>query len=261
MRRSNYIVGFLVSALAHGALAWWLWPTAGIVAQQQVPTPVPVRLAEAPEPAAEPEPAPTVEPEPQAAPEPEPEPTPEPELASQPAPEPMDDAPVAELETVVEAPALEEPAQRTGRALSESDEPTLPALELVWQDSEELRRVARAARMRLLAVGESGEVIGEVSTSGGVAITEWNGRAPGYSNRVRVVSGAFFDEALRNAAGDALREVWLLVPAELDRRIVATQLTAIAQAGLVVEDVRSVRGRLVMSNSGVKLVCDEVSAR
>jgi hypothetical protein len=170
------------------------------------------------------------------------------------------------LETVADdvTPPDDTPAVTDAQRLSDADEPTLPALQLVWQDAEQLRTIARAVGIRLLAVDHDGAALGELSTSATWTLTPWNGRAPGYSNRVRVVPAGFFGDRLQRLAtsGTPIREVWLLVPAELDRRIVATQLNAIANRGYSTDDIQRVRGRLVLAaGATARLVVDAVYAR
>jgi len=277
MRTSNYIVGLLASAAAHAVLLVAAWPaTEAPTVPQADPSPAPVeleRLDPPPMPATQaPEPEPTPEPTPEVEPDPEPSlparETPEPvaeareSLASAEAPPPVA-APVDRLERVAErvaaAERLADDAEERVRA-ADPDEPALPPLELVWRDAEQLRAVAHAASVRLLVVDRAGAALGELATTGPWRLLAWDGGAPGYSNRVRVMPAAFFgprlqrlesptgEGAVTESAGQAA-EVWLLVPAELDRRFVAAQLAAIAARGLRPGETALVRGKLTIDQS------------
>jgi len=264
VRRSNFIIGLGLSAVLHGALLYLLLggsppapsppvspPTVTPIqiasVQEKLPLdPVPVAAPQAAPPPVEPAPAQTlpleqvVQPPPSspkrlaslsedadtAPPRPRPEPT---RTASVPAP----------TEAVVDSV----------RILDGTGDFT-PPLRVHWRDARELIKVARTLGMRLAAVDRGGDIIGEITLADPPGLRKWNGLPYGYSNRVRMLSPSIFSPTIGDVAGTEIHSIWVFVPSDRDRAMVAAQNEAVRRAGARLEDVVSVDGQFVRAANG-----------
>ncbi len=251
MSKSSFIVGLLLALAAHALLLVPLDTQADPDAPADPETPVsPVTMIDPPPPAppAKPKPAPQPETKPQVKPRPKPAPEP-PQLARttpppvpEPEPEPME-------------------GNTTPRQRPESiDDDVLPPLRITWDSPTELRRVAGAMGMRIVAVNFQGKVLGEIDPDGKAELVEFNGSLAAYSNRVRTLPSGFFGTRL--SANDAqVAELWILVPAAIDRAWMDMQKQAIARTGLAAEQVRSIEGRFASVPGGYRLVVTRIVSR
>ncbi len=279
MRRSNFIIGLGLSAVLHGALLYLLLGSAPPAppppaspppvtpiqissAQEKLPLdPVPV----AAQPPVEPPPAEALPLERVVQPPPSPprrlaslsedrekvppRPQPEPALiAEAPAPEPAgpiepEPAPprkrAPEPERVVDSAS---PLEGTGDFT--------PPLRVHWRDAGELISVARTLGMRLAAVNRAGDIIGEVALADPPALRKWIGLPYGYSNRVRMLSPSIFSSTIGDVAETEVHAIWVFVPSDRDRAMVAAQNEAVRRAGARLEDVASVDGQFVRAANG-----------
>ncbi|MHC4415561.1 MAG: hypothetical protein ACYS0G_09785 [Planctomycetota bacterium] len=280
MRRSNFVIGFALSAVLHGGLLVVVIRS-GRAAPPPAPPPAatpiqivsvdpddklpldplprgPVRPAPLPldpvpsdpaPPRAEPLPLPVAEPEPalsekELEPEPlEAEPSPKP-LAAAPAPPPPSVEPA--LESFVDATSVGTDGRRPG----DGDAEYVPPLRVHWKDAAELVSVARTLGMRLAAVDRHGNIVAEIDLSETPGLKIWRGLPYGYSNRVRMLSPSIFSSRLGDQGGADIREIWVFVPTDRDRAMIEAQKAAVRRAGARPEDVLYVDGRFVRAANG-----------
>ncbi len=283
MKRSNFVLGLGVSLLGHAALLLWLFAgTAAAPPAPSRPQPTPIQIASvdpaeklpldplapapetssppapahpAPEPlvappptlerVAEPPPARRAEPPPRPRPRDPPahalarrdppEPAPTPDAVAAAAPDPFEGL----YESV---PDDDKPPPMSGRGEGEA----VPPLRVHWTDARELVSVARALGMRLAAVDDRGEIIGEIALSDTPGLKPWSGLPYGYSNRVRMLSPSIFSTRLEAD----IREIWVFVPSDRDRAMVEAQRRAVERAGARLQDVAAVDGRFVRAANG-----------
>ena len=125
-----------------------------------------------------------------------------------------------------------------------------PPLRVHWRNARELVAVARTLGMRLAAVDDRGDIIGEVALTDPPSLKAWHGLPYGYSNRVRMLSPSIFSSRIGDADGVQVREIWVFVPADRDRAMVNAQNEAVRRAGARLEDVTSVDGKFVRAANG-----------
>jgi hypothetical protein len=125
-----------------------------------------------------------------------------------------------------------------------------PPLRVHWRNARELVTVARTLGMRLAAVDDRGDIIGEVALTDPPSLKAWHGLPYGYSNRVRMLSPSIFSSRIGDAEGVQVREIWVFVPADRDRAMVNAQKEAVRRAGARLEDVTSVDGQFVRAANG-----------
>ncbi len=105
--------------------------------------------------------------------------------------------------------------------------------------------------MRLAAVNRGGDIIGEIALADPPGLRKWNGLPYGYSNRVRMLSPSIFSPTIGDvAAGTEVHSIWVFVPSDRDRAMVAAQNEAVRRAGARLEDVASVDGQFVRAANG-----------
>jgi hypothetical protein len=219
MSKSSLIVGVVLSAVIH---AVFLLPALAqrnsAQADEAVPVPPVVVVPPEPEP---PEPVPI-----ENVPEIEPPP-----------PEPIaEQVEMAEVVTPPEPEAEETPGNTDAEATAD-DEKLLPATRIIWESPQQLARVARTLRMRVVAVDEQGDVAGEVALWGEPGIKEFGGRLDVYSNRVRSIPLSFFGDSLPLAPEMDVVGFLVLVPEEVDRQMAETVRGAVRAKGLSAADV------------------------
>lgn len=157
-------------------------------------------------------------------------------------PIPLEPAPIAEQVEMAEVvtppePEAEEAPGNTEAEATADDEKLLPATRIIWESPRQLARVARALRMRVVAVDERGDVAGEVVLWGEPAIREFGGRLDVYSNRVRSIPLSFFGDSLPLAPELGVIGFLVLVPEEVDRQMAETVRGAVRARGLSAADV------------------------
>ena len=242
MSRSSLIIGGLIAVVLHGLLFLPVKsspkesPPAG-----DPPANPPKKVKIAPAPAAHrkpPPPAPVRPVQP-----------PKPKLA-------------AKLQPVVPKPAAPVEQQKAGRtATPAKDNAALPPLRIVWASPGQLRRVAGALGMRIVAVNARRQVVGEVTAAGGGGLRDFDGRLDQYSNRVRTLPRSFFGTELAAGSGVEVADLWVLVPAAVDRRWIDLQRRAIARAGLTAGKVRELEAAFEKQSNGYRLVVTRVVSR
>lgn len=148
-----------------------------------------------------------------------------------------------------------------GNTASEhADGADLPVLRILWRSHRQLRDVAIALGMSIVAVDREGRIIGQVASSGPVAIAPFTGSLASHSNRVRTLPRGFFGPSL-DASGAGVDAFWILVPADVDRAVVAAQRAAIAEKGLTPRQVRSMDGRFQQAGGTYRFVVTGVTER
>ena len=263
MKRSNFIIGLGVSAVLHGALLYLLLagspaappPTASsppatpiqiASAQEKLPLePVPVAAPEAVQPPIEP---------------PRAEALPLEQVVQPPPSSPKRLASLAEDADAAPPRPQPEPAQQIAQETEAVVDSTrtlqgtgdfTPPLRVHWRDAGELIKVARTLGMRLAAVNRGGDIIGEIALADPPGLRKWNGLPYGYSNRVRMLSPSIFKPTIGDAvAGTEVHSIWVFVPSDRDRAMVAAQKEAVRRAGARLEDVASVDGQFVRAANG-----------
>ena len=134
----------------------------------------------------------------------------------------------------------------------------MPALRISWRWPRQLREVAAALRMSIVAVDGRGRITGQIAPGGTLAITPSAGPPAAYSNRVRTLPRGFFGPGL---GGQAVKAFWILVPSDVDRRVIAAQRTAIAAKGLTPRQVRAMEGRFEQTGRTYRFVVTDLTAR
>ena len=240
MSRSSLIIGGLIAVVLHGLLflpvksSQTESPQAG-----ESPTHPPKKVRITPAPAARPKPLPPAQPHK----------PPKPRMA-------------AKLQPVVPKPAAPVEPRKAGRTQSQvKDDWPLPPLRIVWASPAQLRRVAGALGMRIVAVNARRQVVGEVPAGGGGALRDFDGRLDQYSNRVRTLPRSFFGAELAAGSGAEVADLWVLVPAAVDRRWIDLQRRAIARAGLTAAKVRELEAAFEKQSNGYRLVVTRVVSR
>jgi hypothetical protein len=183
-------------------------------------------------------------------------PAPEPAAAASPIPAPTMERTAALDEAVSRRPAapsapapVVDHARPVGHELEGTGDFT-PPLRVHWRNARELVAVARTLGMRLAAVDDRGDIIGEVALTQPPSLKAWHGLPYGYSNRVRMLSPSIFSSRIGDADGVQVREIWVFVPADRDRAMVNAQKEAVRRAGARLEDVTSVDGQFVRAANG-----------
>jgi len=262
MSKTSLIIGCIVAVALHGLL--WLPLTRADSDQSKAAeqSPPKAKLAMAPEPPPKPTPVPP-EPVPKPKPKPEPEPEPKPEPVKKVEPKPQV-KPTPPLQEVVKAPVkTPDPAPKTPEpadASKNEDDNALPPLRIVWSSAGEVRSVARALGLRLVAMNAAGQAVGEIDTRSG-KWKEFTGRLDQYSNRVRTLPRTFFGLEVVNAPGRAVARFWILVPAGIDRQWMALQRSAVAQRGMKAAQVREVEARFTGAGGSPRLSVVRVHGR
>ena len=150
------------------------------------------------------------------------------------------------------APAADKKVSGTTHSRDDKVQP-MPPLRIAWTSPKQLRSVAHALSMPIVAVDGQARIIGQVADGGETALVEFRESLAGYSNRVRTLPKGFFGGEVARAAGPGVAELWILVPAELDRRWMDLQRQAIARAGLKLSQVRELEGRFEQAGRGFEL--------
>jgi hypothetical protein len=189
------------------------------------------------------------------------------EAAPDPAPfvsTPRPDVPTSLVgHTAIRAPSTEMPASAAESSNATASAPAarsasqegdaVPPLRVYWGSASELLTVARALGMRLAAVNDDGDIIGEVDLSDRPALRAWPGLPFGYSNRVRMLSPSIFAAGIDRhgpAPSAEIAEIWIFVPADRDRSMVREQRDAVRRAGVRPEDVVAVDGQFIRAIDG-----------
>ena len=156
--------------------------------------------------------------------------------------------PPAKVEEVIKPRSAHDPIKGYGD-LTE-DDGDLPAMRIVWTGPEQVRSVARAFRMRIVAINVEGKVVGEVTMDGEARLVAFNGGLGGYSNRVRTLPADFFGRGLTASAPATIRSLWILVPAHVDKEFVRIQRAAIRERGVRPSAVLAMEARFAPDASG-----------
>ncbi|MFP4355573.1 MAG: hypothetical protein ACLFUJ_10675 [Phycisphaerae bacterium] len=257
MSKTSFLLGLIVAAGAHLLL---FWPGIKAPAQPQEPRvePIPpISMVQPPPPEQpKPEPKPKPKPEPKVQPRPEPKPEAKPQPKPQPKPEPKlaRTTPPPQPEPVADDLVGNTAPKQTPESI---DDDALPPLRITWDSPAELKRVAARMGMRIVGVNFQGEILGEIDPNGSSRLVEFHGQMSNYSNRVRTLPTGFFGP---NLADDEqpVAELWILVPAGIDRAWMDMQKRAIAQTGLKVEQVRSIEGRFASVGDGYRLTVTRI---
>ena len=239
MSKTSLIIGCVLAAAMHGLL---LFPLSPSPAEEPKPAEAPPKTTLVSAPAPEP-PVP-------AAPVPKPRPAPvEPPKTGKPAPTPK-----PPLQKVAQAPPapkseLPDPAD----ASVEADDKALPPMRIAWSSPQQVRTVARALGLRIVAVNADQQAVGEIDPYDG-KLRDFTGRLDQYSNRVRTLGRGFFATSDNDAGARDVAGFWILVPAAVDRQWMALQRSAIAERGMTAGQVSQVEARFVVSDAaGPKL--------
>jgi len=169
--------------------------------------------------------------------------------------------PPAEVEEVVKPRTVRDSIKGYGD-LAKDDAGDLPAMRIVWTGPEQVRSVARAFRMRVVAINAEGKVAGEVTMDGEARLVAFNGGLAGYSNRVRTLPADFFGRGLTASAPAGIRSLWILVPAHVDKEFVRIQRAAIRERGVNPSAVLAMEARFAPDASGrYRLVVTRVDAQ
>ena len=216
MSKRALIVGLVLSALAHAAV---FYPNVSgrkeRIEETQKPTKTKVVVAKS-------EPAP-----------------PAPPLPQPPRPKQTPPAPAQPLEEVVKAKGTDDAAAAAGDLAKEIPEDALPGLRIRWAGPDELASVAGSLGLRIVAVDEQSRVVGEVVLDGPPRIVASASGFDGFSNRVREIPLRFFGSEFKPKSEQRVRALWILVPVEVDRKLIAAQRTAIRERGLAPTKVGS----------------------
>ena len=239
MSKSSLMLGLVVAIVLHALLF--------------VPVNAPERL---PEPAlADPDPVPPVTMI-------DPPPPVQPPPVKPPQPDPPADPP-PQMQQIAQPPApQEDPGEQPGKTSPEDiSDDALPPLRITWNSPDQLRQVARSLGMRIVAVNFQGQVVGEVNGGGATAsLGEFSGQLSHYSNRVRTLPSGFFGSSLTDGQRE-IAELWILVPAGVDRAWMDLQKQAIAQTGLAPERVRAIECRFADQAGAWRLVVTRVVSK
>ncbi len=139
------------------------------------------------------------------------------------------------------------------------DDQVLPATRIIWESPQELTKVARALRMRVVAVNRINEVVGALTLDGSLRIKPFDGSFDVYSNRVRSLPSSFFGPALQREAGHTIVAYWVLVPESVDREMADVVRQAVRRAGLTMSEVDWVEARFdVQAGGGHRLVVTDI---
>ncbi|MEO1510767.1 MAG: hypothetical protein AAFU70_01725, partial [Planctomycetota bacterium] len=159
----------------------------------------------------------------------------------------MTDSTVREpVERATANPEASEPAASAASTAPplRGDPDAMPPILITWRSPAEAQRVARRLGLRIVAVNEAGETLGQVSTVGRPSLIplERDGDAgPVFSNRARVIDDPlFFGSGVRDASGGSIAGFWILVPPSIDRSFEREAKRAIAAAGVRTGDVIAV---------------------
>jgi hypothetical protein len=221
MSRSSLFLGVTIAIALHGLL--FLIPGSGAPADP-VPPVVMVPSAESPEPTDVSAPIP-------------------PPRATPPV-EPV--APPVKMTEVVRGERAD--ADQFGDTADAIDDASVPALSVEWSGPDQLRAVARAFGMRVLAVDARQQVVGEVLLTGPARRVEFTGQLGDFSNQVRALPVSFFGESVLTGSGAT--RLWVVTPAPIDGEFLQIQKQAILSRRLRVEDVRSMVGQFVPDGQG-----------
>jgi hypothetical protein len=178
-------------------------------------------------------------------------------LESEPATQTLADSTPA-LQEVVKPSASSAAAVAEPGSSAEPDDDALPTLRIEWSSARQLKNVARTLGMRIIAVDDRSDIVGEVSLLGTPALVPFNGRLSNFSNRVRTLARNYFGPADRWEGGERVASLWILVPAGIDRSFADTQRDAIRDAGRSVGDVRTTEGRFEAWADTYRLVITRV---
>lgn len=240
MSRTSLIVGVAVSVLAHALI---FGPRMFGSRRQAETLPAAKQRAVVTLAQAEPEPAP-----PQM---PKREEPPKPDVKAE---------PPATVEEVVKPRSPRDPIQGYGD-LAKDDSGDLPAMRIVWTGPDQVRDVARAFGMRIVAVNAEGKVAGEVIMDGEARLVAFDGGLAGYSNRVRTLPADFFGRNVTTSAPAGIRSLWILVPAQVDEEFVRIQREAIRERGADPSSVLAMEARFVRDDRGrYRLIVTRIDA-
>lgn len=246
MSKTSLLAGCVLAAALHGLLLVPLLPS-GADEAGGPEAPPKTKLAVAPPT----EPKPT-----------EPPPTePKPRAIEKPKAGKADPKPKPPMQQVARAPVQPEPERPDEADASPGrDDKALPPMRIAWSSPQQVRTVARALGLRIVAVNAAGRAVGEIDPYDG-RLRDFTGRLDQYSNRVRTLGRSFFAAF---SPGDDVRDVagfWILVPAAVDRQWMALQSSAIARHGMTAAQVRQVEARFTVSGGQPRLSITRVHAR
>jgi len=231
MSKTSLLIGCVLAAAVHGLL---LWDPSPVSPPEPVPAEAPPKATLVTAPAPDPKPVP---------PTPKPKPKPVPPKAGKAAP-----TPTPPLQKVAQAPAQPEPERPEPKDPAPgADDAALPPMRIAWASPQQVRAVARALGLRIVAVNADAEAVGQIDPYDG-RLADFTGRLDQYSNRVRTLPRGFFGTSAE-APGRGVARFWILVPAAVDRQWMALQRSAIAERGMKVSEVREVEARFTGSGT------------
>lgn len=246
MSKTSLLIGCVLAAALHGLL---LLPMSPSDADEVAPDPSPgIRIPGLPTPPPEPK---------GLLPEPEP-----PAKAARehkaPAHAPTPRPP---MQRVAPAPAPPEPERADpADASAGQDDKALPPMRIAWTSPQQVRAVARALGLRIVAVNAGGQAVGQIDPYGG-PMKDFTARLDQYSNRVRTLPRGFFGPGSAEPGDRDVAGFWILVPAAVDRQWIALQRSAIAERGMRAAEVREVEARFTGSDETPRLSITRVHGR
>ncbi|MCH2134244.1 MAG: hypothetical protein MK116_10880 [Phycisphaerales bacterium] len=240
MSRPAIIIGLVLAIGLHWAL---LRPTSDTSSSNAPAVAARIAMRELPEPApTETEPAPAS----QDAPAPPPVATPTPTVPAPPAPRPPD--PVEQASTAAPLARTATPQRNTleqrGDFSGDRTGTARPSLRIDWGTAQQARSIVEAADMRLVLLGATGGITGEVASADGGwhRLEEAPSDLSGYSNRVRIVDStpAFARASSLRTGGERLA---VLLPVALEHSLRTQQIRVAAEAGVESSRIRAFYGR------------------
>ncbi len=182
-----------------------------------------------------------------------------------PAPKPEPALPDVQFVEVVEPDTTptEEPTEIGDTELmtetEREDDQVLPTTRIIWESPQELTKIARALRMRVVAVNRVNEVVGALALDGSLNLEPFDGSCDVYSNRVRSLPSSFFGPALQRESGHTIVAYWVLVPESVDRDMAEVVRQAVGRAGLTMSEVDWVEARFAaQAGGGHRLVVTDI---
>lgn len=233
MSKTTFVLGITLSIVLHTMLFLPAGAERTELAQRPVATNIPGSVTVAP-----------------------PEPRPE-KVEIKPPPERDQHRP--ELQRVVEANAPTILDQEPGDSAATEADDSLPALNIVWSGPDEVRRVAHALGMKVVAVDRKSQIIAEVALEGSVKLIPFQGALDEFSNRVRSIPQAYFGDRLLREVRQPFVGYWILVPVIVDQQIVEAQRDALFRRNLKASEVRRMEAKFILDGAnGYQLVITSV---
>lgn len=165
------------------------------------------------------------------------DPLPEPES------DPVEPEPRPTFERVLDPESIRALAEDNGNRRQDERDARLPTMQILWSGPEQVRRVAAALGVRIVAIGSEQRMLGEIPARGVTRLVEFDEDLARFSNRVRTLPRGFFGLAVEHNASEPVEAYWLLVPAGVDRTLAAVQREAIDHFGADPDRVKRMEAR------------------